>query len=68
MSRTQCENIFSQAAFLAVNMMETLEDGKLKNQKLSKKSLISKPEFKQPVSPHNLSPSFQEQILQVADC
>ena len=77
MSRKQCENVFSQAAFAplvwekAVNVMEMFEDGKLKNQKLSKKSLISKPEFKQHHFQclHNLSPSFQEQILQqVTDC
>ena len=77
MSRTQCENIFSQAAFAplvwekAVIVMEKFEDGKLKDQKLSKKSLISKPEFKQHHFQclHNLAPSFQEQILQqVADC
>ena len=72
MSRTQCENIFSQAAFAplvwekAMQVMELFEDGKLKNQKLSKKNLISKPEFKQHHFQclHNLAPSFQEQILQ----
>jgi len=77
MSRTQCENIFSQAAFAplvwekAMLVMEQFEDGKLKSQKLSKKNLISKPEFKQHHFQclHNLAPSFQEQILQkVADC
>ena len=42
------------------------EDGKLKNQKLNKKSLISKPEFKQHHFQclHHLAPSFQQSVLQ----
>lgn len=77
MSRTQCENVFAQASFSplvwekALKVIEMFEDGKLKNQKLSKKNLISKPEFKQHhfQSLHNLAPSFQQQVLQqVANC
>ena len=72
MSRTQCENIFAQASFSplvwekALKVIEMFEDGKLKNQKLNKKSLISKPEFKQHHLQclHNLAPSFQQEILQ----
>lgn len=72
MSRTQCENIFAQASFSpsvwekALKVIKMFEDGKLKNQKLNKKSLISKPEFKQHHFQclHNLAPSFQQQILQ----
>ena len=72
MSRTQCENIFSQAAFSgpvwekALKVIELFEDGKLKSQKLNKKSLVSKPEFKQQHFQciHNLNPSFQQEILQ----
>jgi len=65
MSRTQAT--FAPLVWeKAVKVMEIFEDGKLKNQKLSKKSLISKPEFKQHHFQclHNLLPSFQEQILQ----
>ena len=77
MSRTQCENIFSQVAFSppvweqALRVIELFEDGKLKNQKLNKKSLVSKPEFKQQHFQciHNLNPSFQQNILeQVVNC
>ena len=77
MSRTQCENIFSQAVFAplvwhkAMQVMELFEDGKLKSQKFSKKNLISKPEFKQHHFQclHNLAPLFQEVILQkVIEC
>ena len=74
MSRTQCENIFSQAALWppvweqALKVIELFEDGKLKNQKLNKKSLVSKPEFKQQHFQciHNLNPSFQQKILEQA--
>ena len=74
MSRTQCENIFSQAAFSppvweqALKVIELFEDGKLKNQKLNKKSLVSKPEFKQQHFQciHNLNPSFQQKVLEQA--
>ena len=67
MSRTQCENIFAQASFLppvweeALKLIELFEDGKMKKQKLNKRSLISKPEFKQHHLQclHNLVPSFQ---------
>ena len=76
-SRTQCENIFSQAAFSppvweqALKIIDLFEDGKLKNQKLNKKSLVSKPEFKQHHFQclHNLNPSFQQDILEeVVNC
>ena len=72
MSRTQCENIFAQASFSppvwekALMVIELYEDGKLKKQKLSKKSLISKPEFKQHHFQclHNLVPSVQLEVLE----
>lgn len=53
MSRTMCEKIFTQASFippvwdLACSVIEMFENGQLKNQKLSKKNLVAKPEFKQ---------------------
>ena len=72
MSRTQCENIFAQASFSppvwekALAVIELYEDGKIKKQKLNKKSLISKPEFKQHHIQclHNLVPSIQLEILE----
>ena len=72
MSRTQCENIFAQASFSppvwekALAVIELYEDGKIKKQKLNKKSLISKPEFKQHHFQclHNLVPSIQLEILE----
>lgn len=77
MSRTQCENIFTQAAFsapvweVALKVIELFEDGQLKAQRLTKKSLIiAKPEFKQHHFQclHNIHPPFQQEILQkVAD-
>ena len=67
-----CENIFTQAAFtksvwdLAMEVIEMYENGRLKNQKLSKKCMIVKPEFKQHNFQclHNLSPEFQQEVLQ----
>ena len=77
MSRTQCDNIFTQASFappvwdVALKVIEQFEDGRLKAQRLTKKSLIiAKPEFKQHHLQclHNLDPTFQQDILQkVAD-
>ena len=72
MSRTMCENIFTQAAFapsvwdLAWKVIEMYENGKLKNQKLSKKCMIEMPEFKQHNFQclHNLPPVFQQEVLQ----
>ena len=71
MSRTQCENIFAQASFSPpvwekALMVIEYEDGKLKKQKLSKKGLISKPEFKQHHFQclHNLIPSVQLEVLE----
>ena len=49
MSRTMCENIFTQAAFtpsvweLALRVIDMYENSQLKNQKLSKKCMIAKP-------------------------
>ena len=72
MSRTQRENIFSQASFeinvwqIAIKVMNAYEKGDLKDQKLNKKQLLSTPEFKQhllqPI--HNLPNSFQVQVLE----
>ena len=76
-SRTQCDNIFAQASFSppvwekALAVIELYEDGKLKSQKLSRKNLISKPEFKQHHFQclHNLVPSVQLKVLeQVVNC
>ena len=77
MSRTQCENIFTQAAFsppvweAALKVIELFEEGQLKAQRLTKKSLvIAKPEFKQHHMQclHNIEPKIQQEILQkVAD-
>ena len=72
MSQTMCENIFTQAAFalsvwgLTWKVIEMYEDGKLKNQKLSKKCMVEKPEFKQHNFQclHNLSPELQQEVLQ----
>ena len=73
MSRTQCENIFAQAAFappvweLALQVIKLFEDGQLKAQRLTRKTLIvSKPELKQHQFQclHNLQPTFQQEILQ----
>ena len=47
------ENIFNQACFtkevwvLCIKIMDLFEEGQLKDQKLSTKSLVTKPEFKQ---------------------
>ena len=77
MSRTQCENIFTQAAFAppvweaALKVIELFEDGQLKAQRLTRKSLSNaKPEFKQHHFQclHNIHPPFQQEVLQkVAD-
>ena len=77
MSRTQCDNIFTQAAFspaiweAAIKVIELFEDGQLKAQRLTKKSMVfAKPEFKQHHFQclQNMNPSIQEEILQkVAD-
>ena len=72
MSRTMCENIFTQAAFapsvweLALRVIDMYENGQFKNQKLSKKCMIAKPEFKEHNFQclHNLPPVFQEEVLQ----
>ena len=73
MSSTQCENIFTQAAFsppvweVALKVIDLFEDGQLKMQRLTKKSLIiAKPEFKQHHLQclHNMEPAFQKEILQ----
>ena len=71
MSRSQKDNIFSQAAFsqqswqLASTVMNKFEKGSLKSQKIAKKHLLSQPEFKQqyfqPIQ--NLPSSFQVKIL-----
>ena len=53
-SRSQRDNIFAQASLskavwaLAVQIMDGFEAGELKDQNLSMKQLMSKPEFKQP--------------------
>ncbi|XP_064397804.1 uncharacterized protein LOC135344519 [Halichondria panicea] len=58
MGRCTMENIFKQASFtkevwaLAVSVMNLYEEGELKDQTLSTKSLTTKPEFKQ----QNFSP------------
>ena len=73
MSWTQCENIFTQAAFappvweVAVKVIKLFEDGQLKAQRLTRKSLIiAKPEFKQHHFQclHNIQPAFQRRVLQ----
>ena len=72
MSRTQRDNIFTQAAFhkdvweLAVGVMNKYELGQLKMQKLNRKHLLAAPEFKQhhfqPL--HHLDYEFQKSTLQ----
>ncbi len=72
MSRTTRDNIFCQAAFsegvwsLATEVMNMYEDGQLKGQKLSRKNLLTTPEFKQqhfqPL--HHLDPLYQQRMLQ----
>ena len=53
MGRCTMENVFNQASFskevwnLAVTVMDLFEEGDLKDQQLSSKSLLTKPEFKQ---------------------
>lgn len=53
MSRSQKDNIFAQASFTklaweaATKVMDKFEDGGLKDQKLQKKHLMSKPELMQ---------------------
>lgn len=51
MSRSQADNIFSQASLskdLAIRVIELFEDGELKDQKLQAKcNILTKPEFKQ---------------------
>lgn len=71
MSRTQRENIFTQATFsqkvwkVAVAVMDLYEQGQLKDQRLNRKQLVSTPEFRQhlllPI--HHLKPEFQYEIL-----
>ena len=57
-SRSQRDNVFAQASLskavwaLAVKIMDAFEAGELKDQRLSKKQLTAKPEFKQ----QNLQP------------
>ena len=70
-SRSQCDNIFAQASLskavwaLAVQIMDAFEAGELKDQKLSVKQFMSKPEFKQqnlqPVQ--SLPPAFQVSLM-----
>jgi len=70
-SRSQHDNIFAQASLskavwaLAVQIMDAFEAGELKDQKLSMKQLMSKPEFKQqnlqPVQ--SLPPAFQVSLM-----
>jgi len=70
-SRSQSDNIFAQASLskavwaLAVQIMDAFEAGELKDQKLSMKQLMSKPEFKQqnlqPVQ--SLPPAFQVSLM-----
>ena len=72
MSRTQRDNIFTQAAFgknvwrVAMAIMNKFETGQLKNQKLSRKHLVSTPEFKQHLLQplHHLDKELQESVLQ----
>ena len=72
MSRTQRDNIFTQAAFeknvweVTVSVMNKFELGQLKGQKLNRKHLISTPEFKQHLLQplHHLEPQFQQSVLQ----
>lgn len=66
-SRSQRDNVFAQASLskavwaLTVKIMDAFEAGELKDQRLSKKQLMAKPEFKQqnlqPVQ--SLPPAFQ---------
>jgi len=67
MSRTQHENVFTQASFSqpvweqVIQVIDLFENGKLG--RLKKKNLLSKPEFK----PHHfqcLNPLFQKTILE----
>jgi len=70
-SQSQRDNIFAQASLskavwaLAVQIMDAFEAGELKDQKLSMKQLMSKPEFKQqnlqPVQ--SLPPAFQVSLM-----
>ena len=72
MSRTSKENLFCQAAFpkgvweLAVQVMNMFENGEIKDQKLSKKNLLSTPRMKQNhfVPLHHLETIFQESALE----
>ena len=72
MSRTQCENVFTQASFSepvweqAIKLIDLFENGKLHNQRLQKKNLLSKPEFKPHHFQclHNLNPAFQKSMLE----
>lgn len=77
MSRTTKENVYCQAAFtqevwnLAVKVMDTYEEGKLKHQKLSQRNLVATPDFKQHyfLPLHHLEPKFQGEMLQLlAEC
>ena len=71
MSRTQRENIFTQAAFsqkvwkVAVSVMDMYEQGQIKDQRLNRKQLIATPEFRQHLMQpiHHLDPEFQHGIL-----
>jgi len=70
MSRTQRENVFTQASFSqpvweqAIQVIDLFENGKLG--RLKKKNLLSKPEFKPHHFQclHNLNPLFQKTILE----
>ena len=72
MSRTQRENIFSQASFergvwdLAMKIMDLYEKGELRGQKLNRKQMLSTPEFKQHILQplHNLPTQFQHKVLE----
>ena len=73
-SRSTVDNIFNQASFskavweLTTKIMDMFEEGELKNQCLSTKSLVTKPEFKQQyLSPIQCLPDdFKIEILQDA--
>ena len=73
MSRTQRENVYTQASFFqpvweqAIKIINLFENGKLGGrQRLNKKSLMSKPEFKPHHFQclHNLDQSFQKDVLE----
>ena len=75
-SRSQRDNVFAQASLskavwgLAVKIMDAFEAGELKDQRLSKKQLTAKPEFKQqnlqPVQ--SLPPAFQVRMCRCCSC